>query len=98
MSKRPVGLGPILLFENRAKPDLPRSLGVNRDGRAERPPGHIVLDADVGRGDFSISPILAPRLEIVCGPVARGCEIPFAIRLGAVDAHERLETGGLPQL
>ena len=56
--------------------------GIDGDGRAERPPGEIVLHADVGRrGDLALGACPRDSREIVGRPLAGRSEIPFAIGL-----------------
>src|SRR4029078_12635279 len=80
------------------KTERPDGAGAARYGRAKRPPGEIVLDADIRRGDVGIDPPLTMAGEIVGGPFPRRREIPLAIGIGAGDAEERLEAGRLPQI
>src|SRR3954447_21625356 len=98
MSQRPVGFGPVLLFDDGRHPELPGTCGVDADRRAERPPGEIVLNTNIGRADVSVGPPVAVRGEIISGPFARRREVPLAVAAFPWHAQEGFEAGRAPQI
>src|SRR6185369_3684485 len=99
MRQGPIGLAPILLLDDGRESQLPFLLGVDGNRGAKRPPGEIVLDADVGPGlDPGVLLALAGAREVVRIPFAGRREIPFAISLLAGGAEEGLEAGRFPEL
>src|SRR6478672_6895475 len=79
MGQRPVGFRTVLFFKDRGKAEFPRAFRVHADGRAEGPPGEIVLHTNVWRRDLRICPALAIGREVVGRPFAGGREVPFAV-------------------
>src|SRR6185295_17184405 len=98
MGERPIGFGPVGLLENGGQAELPDDVGGDGDGRAERPPGEVVVHADVGRRRLGVLAAVPVAGEIIGGPLPRRGEVPFAVRIATVGAQECLEAGGLPQI
>src|SRR6478752_4277764 len=79
MRERPVGLGAVLLFEDRRETHFEHGFRIHRNGRTERPPSHIVLDPDIRTSDVGLRAALAMARKIIGCPGGGWGEIPLAV-------------------
>ena len=98
MGKRPIGLGAVPFLKDCGQSKLPGNGGIHGHGRADGPPGQIVLDADIGRNDIRLCPSLPVRSEIIGRPVGRWSEIPLPIPVFTGRTEKCLETSGFPKV